>query len=80
MSLAHSNVRLLELSYTHLVPSQSRPPSSSFFSSIGLSAAEFEAVLSALDGDNDGRISLKEFESFVNNADDLMHAILEVGI
>jgi len=44
-----------------------------------LSAAEFEAVLSSLDGDNDGQISLKEFEAFVNNADDLMHAILEVG-
>jgi Ca2+-binding EF-hand superfamily protein len=43
-----------------------------------LTPAELEAVLSALDSDSDGRISLREFETFVNNADDLMHAMLEV--
>ena len=43
-----------------------------------LSAEELEAVILAVDSNSDGRISLTEFANFVNNADDLLRAVMAV--
>ena len=43
-----------------------------------LTEAEMEAVLVAVDTNGDNRISLGEFQAFINNADDLIKAIGDV--